>query len=500
MTADGPPAPRRDAAGSSDVEGVRRVFGNALSLLLAYALPRVFTVGAIVVAARILGAAEFGAYGTAAAYAVILSIVATLGMTPLLVREMAQSPERAPDLMRAAHIVKTASNAVMLIALYGIGRFVLAYPPPVLAAAMLLGFAYAISAYTENGSAWVQSAERMHIWAQASAAYGLVTGALGVVLVIATRSVVWFCAAPIAGQIAAMAWLFRRVPREVRLGSRARPADIARLLRGLAPFTAAFVAVTLHSKADVLLLAQLRTASDVGIYIAGYKFIDVMQALAVVAAAAAYPRLSRMAAAMVRPARWAGTRLIELAMLAAVPIAGALLLARDGAVLLLFGEAYSASSGVVLLLAVAIPALVTNIVGGYILGAAGHMHRVAMLYALSVPLKLGLGGWLIPSRGAPGAALAMLATESLLVIGMLAVLHRHVAGAPSPRIWGAVGAMATVAALLANVPSVAGGWPRAVAFIVVAIGVCAMTGVVPPTERSTLREALTWRRRRAEAR
>src|SRR5690606_22698633 len=109
-------ATRIAAANALDARaaGVRRVLANALSLFLAYALPRGALLVSAIVAARALGPAVYGAYGTAAAYAVILSIVSTLGMQTLLVREMARTPAAAGALLRAAHRVKTAANAVML--------------------------------------------------------------------------------------------------------------------------------------------------------------------------------------------------------------------------------------------------------------------------------------------------------------------------------------------------------------------------------------------------
>lgn len=126
--------PERDAAAS-----LRRLLGNALSLLLAYVLPRILTIGAVILAARVLGAAGFGEYGTAAALAVLLSIVATLGMQPLLIREMARAPERAGSWMRAAHVVKLFSSALMLIALALAAGPGLGYPREVASAALILG-------------------------------------------------------------------------------------------------------------------------------------------------------------------------------------------------------------------------------------------------------------------------------------------------------------------------------------------------------------------------
>ena len=484
---------------SAAAQGMRRILVNALSLLLAYALPRIFTVGAVILAARVLGTTQFGAYGTAAAFAVILSIVATLGMAPLLVREMARSPERSGALLGAAHRFKTASNAVMLVSLYVLGRWVFEYPPDVLAGAMLLGLAYAIAAYAENLSAYFQSIERMHVWTQASASYGLVTGAVGAALVVTTGSVVAFCAAPIAGQVAALSWLLLRLPRTVRETHAREPVRLGWLLAALGPFAAGFVFLTVHSKIDILVLAQIRTPDDVGVYVAGYKFIDLAQALAVVIAAAVYPRLSRVAPADAERGQWAGQRLIELSVLAAA-LAGALLVvAREPIVELLFGEAYRATAAVVLFLGIAVPALVLNIVSGYVLAAAGRMRDVAMVYAGAVALKLVLNLALVPTAGARGAAIAMLITELTVAAGMMMLLRARLGAAPGARTLIAVGGAgaATVGALL--LPDPTRGILGAMLAVTGTVLIYIALRVVSAHERGILTEAIGLGRTRRPA-
>lgn len=473
-----PTAGARDAAAA---RGLRQVMGNGLALLGAYVIPRLFTAAAIVIAARALGAADFGAWGTAAAFAVILSVVSTLGMQPLLVREMARDPGRAPHWLRSAHVAKAVSGTAMLAALLFIGGALLHYPPTVLGAALLLGLGYAVGSFAENLSAWFQAVERMHVWTQASAVYGIVTGLLGSVLVTLTHSVVWFCAAPVAGQLAAVGWLALRLPRHARSGRLERVA-LASLLRELWPFAAAFVALAAFSKADVLLLERWRTAAEVGSYAAAYKFIDISQALGTVAAAAVYPRLSREVKGT------AGSRLIELAILVAIPAAGFLYLARETIVLLLFGDAFGAAVAVVAPLAVAVPALGIAVVGGYILAAAGEMRRVAALYGLLLAVKLGLNAWLVPAYGAVGAGAAMLVSEILLASGMLALL------APRSAVIGrrvGLGALAgvTVWALAAVAPGDAVAL-RVAAFLAATVGAYAVAGAVPAADRAILLEAL----------
>ena len=504
---------RPDAAGGATATGVRRVLHNAASLLLAYVLPRLFTLGSIVVAARILGAADFGAYSTAAAFAVVLSIVATLGMIPLLVREIAQAPDRAPALIAAAHAVKTASNLLMLALLFVLARYVMHYPTPVVVAASLLGVSYAVGAYVDNLAAWFQAVERMHVWTQASAALGLVTGGLGLLLVLWTRSLAWFCAAPIAGQLTGLAWLLVRLPAEVRRGARVEAGEALRLVRALAPFAAAFVAIAIYYKVDVLLLARWRDAEDVGLYAAAYKFVDAVQALALVVAGAVYPRLSRAAAvhAATRRADEGGgahegargpaspamprsaARLMEWMLLATVPAAGLVFLLRAPLTLALYGAAYADAATVLGWLAAVLPALTLNILAGYVLGAAGRMGQVAGAYVVATAVNVAANAVLIPRYGASGPAMAMLGSELLLAVMLLAALRAR-AAAPATR-WLLVAGTAALLCVAAAAP--ADEWPglAAAGYLVAICVLYVAMRVLTREEAALLAEALGVRRR-----
>jgi O-antigen/teichoic acid export membrane protein len=466
------------------VTGLRRVLANALALLLAYILPKLLTIGAVILAARVLGVSGFGQYGTAAAFAVILSIIATLGMQPLLIREMARDPASATRWLSASHLVKAATNSVMLALLFWLAGPVLDYPPEVRNAALILGLGYAIAAWAENLAAWFQSIERMEVWMQASAAAGLVTGICGSVLVLITRRVEWFCAAFVLGQLAALLWLAARMPRDLHRG-RAGYAEMRRLLHALAPFAAGFIALTLHTKIGVPMLARWWQPTEVGLYTAAHKFIDIVQAMAVAAAAAVYPRLSRS-----RNSRDAATRLLELILLAATLVSGALWLGREGVVTAMFGRRYDAAVPVVAMLALAIVPLAINIAGGYVLAAAGEVRRVAVLYGVATLVKIGFNALLVPDRGAIGTAMAMTVTEVALAIGMIAVLwERAVINASIRALAGGVMG-AVLCAALSGLRSPFGGLPAAAAFLIATMVLMGVTGGVPRSDRALLLAAL----------
>ncbi|MCH7533950.1 MAG: oligosaccharide flippase family protein [Gemmatimonadetes bacterium] len=471
-----------------DARTRRAVGRNAIALLFAYLLTRGFTFASVVVAARVLGTSEFGSYGTAAAYAVILSIVATLGMMPLLIREIARQPERAAGLLRAAHIVKTGSNIVMLVMLIALARW-LGYETDVARASLLLGIGYALGSYAENLSAYYQAVERMHVWTQASAIFGFVSGVGGIAVVLATQDMVLFCIFPALGWSAACVWLLARAPRDVRRGVPVRRADVVALLRALLPFAAAFVLIAVYYKIDVLLLARWQTPEHVGVYSAGYKFVDIFQALVVVASAAVYPRLSRMSQPQAGQPSPAGARSLELILLCAVPVAGLLYFLAGPFITALFGASYSDSIPVLRTLALVLPFLAVTIHGGYLLAAAARMTAVAWLYLVALVVNVTLNALLIPFAAGQGAALAMVGSEALLAVGFLAVLRVLVRTGPRAPVLLAVLTVGGVGALLSVLP-IFGSYGAAALFLVAVLFAYPLTGAFTARDAALLRDAL----------
>ncbi|HEX9708596.1 MAG TPA: polysaccharide biosynthesis C-terminal domain-containing protein, partial [Candidatus Thermoplasmatota archaeon] len=324
-----------------------------------------------------------------------------------------------------------------------------------------------------------------------SAAFGIVSGAVGVVLVVLTRSVVWFAAGFLGGQVAALIWLLVRAPADVRRGAPPRAGDLLRLARATLPFAVAFVALTVHYKVDILLLERLRTTGEVGLYAAAYKFIDVFHALVLVAVGAMYPRLSRAA---VRKrgddGRWAATRAAELLLLGAVPVGAGLWLLREPMVALLFGDGYVGAVPVLALLAPVLPALAVNLCGGYVLGAERRMGSVAVLYGAGVSLKIALALWAIPRWGAVGAAGAVLASETCVAFVMVAVLGRLAGAAPGKRSVALAGGAAGLAAITAWWMSPLGAPATALTYLVAAAVLYRLSGALSHEERSAVLEAL----------
>jgi O-antigen/teichoic acid export membrane protein len=266
----------------------------------------------------------------------------------------------------------------------------------------------------------------MGVWLHANLIFGIGSGLLATLAVVMTHSVAWFCAGFAAGQLAALVYLHLRMRRSVPAPATSTWRDeILPLVRAAVPFAAAFFALTIFYKADVLLLARLRGAYDVGIYAAGYKIVDVLHALAVVGSGAVFPRLAR------GDTGGGARRTMELFLLLAVLASGSLWLLRAPLVDVLFGAAYLETAHALEFLAPAAAILTFNILAGYLLGVADRIELLGIAYAGASILKLLLGSMLMPATGAVGAATAMLISEMVLCVALLFALQA--ARVPLPR-------------------------------------------------------------------
>jgi O-antigen/teichoic acid export membrane protein len=418
----------------------RLVLRNAIALVAAYVLPRGALFLSSVIAARILGDDAYGAFSTAGALAVILSIVATAGMQPLLVREMSTHPASAPALLATAHRAKALTGIIMLLGTAAVA-LLLHYSPVMVAATLFLALAYGVGSYCENFGAWFQARERMHIWTQATTIFGVTAAIAGVTMVLLTHSIIPLCLAQLAGQCAALAWLHRSYRRDTHDGGGAAAFDVPALLRAAAPFAAAFLALTIFYKIDLLMLQRMWGNAEAGTYGAAYRLIDAAVAIALAGIGAVYPRLARRSAG---GGRGFASRAVMLAVCIALAFSAVVAPGARVIIGILFGEHYRASASVLVLLAAAFPALTCNLLAGYVLAAEKSVRQMAFCYAGALIMKLTAIMMLVPRFGAQGAATAMLSCEILLCCAFLTVLHRR----------GAI-AMPAPALLLAGAPAAA---------------------------------------------
>jgi O-antigen/teichoic acid export membrane protein len=372
---------------------------------------------AATLAARALGAADFGSLVVALATCTLLAEVAGAGIGVAATRHVAEqrlaSPERAARLAGGA--VRLAAAAGLLLALLQIllapwlAGAVLSSPAlaPLLRVAAPLTLAAAVAAAQAGVLAGLEDFRGLAV---AAGARGVVTLALvvpGALLGGAPGALLGHAAAAAAAAAVQAGAIRRRSGRGAP-----RRDDLRELLRTGIPAAASSLVLTLATWGSTALLARA-SLSEAGVLGVARQWQAVVLFLSGAVAGLGLPLVAsalpaRDLAALRRALAASFAASTGLALVAAVPVA---LLAPH--LLSWSGPAFAGRSAVVVISCGAAVLLSANVAVGQAIWALGA-HRAGVLLALlRGALLVALSAWLAP-RGAGGVALAGLLSFALL--------------------------------------------------------------------------------------
>ena len=406
----------------------RRLARNVLSLGAAQGVTLVLGLVLWVHLGRALGADRLGmiAFGMALLSYFVLAV--TLGFDAVGVREAARDRAREAEIVPTLLSVRLALAAGVTVAFTAV-VLALRLGPTYQLAVLVLGVQIVARAIQLD---WVyQARQAMGAAAARKVGQAAVTVAVALALVRTPNDVVWAAIALAAGPLAANAVLFAVYVRQsgaprLRID---RPAWRALLVPAL-PLAASALVTQVYYNADKLMLEALRTTAEVGLYEAAYKAYALGIALASVLYTAYFPTLAA-ALGDARAMREAGARYAGALWAVGPPFAlGAAVYAPE-LLELLFGPGYGGAATALRVLMVyaalahvsmafGVPLLAWNAEKGYLRSViAGGVANVVLNLALVGPL------------GPTGAALATLASEAAVTVGM-AVRYRRLSGTLLP--------------------------------------------------------------------
>jgi O-antigen/teichoic acid export membrane protein len=214
-----------------------------------------------------------------------------------------------------------------------------------------------------------------------------------------------------AGQLIAALILYRRIHHR----HTTERIALLTIMRHSLPFAAAGVLAALQTRINFLLLDQLAGSSAVGFYAASIRFVDAGRLFPQAYLEALYPRLTALAndpnnLRMVF--RSAVRRLLLVGIAVTV-----LLVVWSGELLPgLFGETFRPAIAVLMLLALSLPLLIMKGVRTLYWYAHHQEGFTNFITLLALLVQIAVACYLIPSHGAAGAALAVLAAELTAVL------------------------------------------------------------------------------------
>lgn len=374
---------------------------------------------------RLLGATAFGMYATILACGAIIQILADAGLYLTLTRSIAEQPA-----MERAILSRTVSlRLVLLLAFFGLASipfFVIPALQPLRKGYWLVVFGYIAQSQSQLLMGVFQKYGL--IWrATAGDIFGRLVQLLGLLALSFSQATNLETAAGLfsISAFAAFVLHYYVLPRGVKPAFTLAWPAWREMLVAASPLSALLVLNAIHFRIDLILLYILRSAPEAGLYGVAYRLLDSLLFLPAMFSGLLLPRLTAAwqsrAYATVREYLTQG---LKLMLWLAVFVSMSLFYLAEPILALVSGQASTAATPLLRLLAISLLPLFIGNVCGFVLVASHQQKTLLRVALITTTINIALNLLLIPSFGATAAAVATLCTEALAATMVFVVTCR----------------------------------------------------------------------------
>jgi O-antigen/teichoic acid export membrane protein len=398
----------------------RRTARNAAVSAAAQVAGKVATLAWTVLAARVLGAGDFGAFFFALTLAYLLSSVAEWGFDAVMVQRASRDLSQLDVLLARA----VGWQTLIAVPLFVVGGIVTGISRPSTSARVTLALvllAVLLDIWSDSSRAASAAAQDQAGTARALVVQRTATMLLAVVALVAGGGVITLAAAFLVGSAVGVVAHVRAVQR---LGVHLRPrAALARapMLDFLHDtWVLGLTALVLMSlfRLDTILLGAIKGDEAVGGYVAAYRLLETVLFVAFSLRAAMFPVINATDAPE-RARRGVETALAALGFVY-LPFGAVCLVEARPLLSLLYGDDYTGATGALQWLALAPLAYGIAYLGNSALQARRQQRDMLVAAVVAVVVNVVLNVALIPTYG--GTAAGFTTTLSYLIESLLVVL------------------------------------------------------------------------------
>jgi O-antigen/teichoic acid export membrane protein len=406
-----PPAPPKQTM-TVPRSGVRRIVGNAASMLTSDAVNRATTFVLYALIARHLGAHEFGQMSLALTLFYVSQVFALAGVKQVIVRAVAKDRTRTSQYLTSGSLIVGAAS---LLSIAGLMLFVLfmGYSTDTAVVILLISIGllpYSLSAICE---AIFQAWERMSFIAYANVPANVAKVVLAFVLLslgYGLYDLILLMLFSLAVVVIIEWWLMLRYI--------ARPAmklDLPfsmSLIKVSATFFGIDGIIAIMGSVNILLLSKLAGEEEVGLYSSANQLMVPLMLIYQGVVLSVYPMMCRRFDTSPQSLKRISEYLIELLLVIALPVVVGLFFLAGPALFLLYGnEDFVLASEILrIMIWTSVLTALTNVLG-QVLWASLREKVTLRIVAVDGLVGLLLGVILIGPFGLVGAAVAALLTK-----------------------------------------------------------------------------------------
>lgn len=390
-----------------------KIIKNASWLFSGQAIGRALRAILIVFAARTLGTSEWGVFSYALSLAAAFTVFSDIGINALLVREGSRDSS-----LRSKYL--STGLAIKLILLSGISIFALLAKDIIVRipeAAILIPLIIAIfviDSLRDFVSALARSFERMDIEAKGQIITNMGIVGFGLLFLYLNPTSASLASGYVVGTLLGLIAVFvplrsyfRGLVKEFSRGL------IKEIIVSAWPFGLVSLMGVIMINTDILVLGSVGSASDVGLYAAAQKPVQLLYLIPSILAAAFFPTLSREAG---ENAKFRDTleKGLKSAYFFAIPMALGGALAAEPVMRLVYGPDFISSAPSFIFLSLTFLFVFPSVFFTNALFAKNSQRSFYGLLLIGVLVNVFLDIILIPCFGITGCAIATLIVQAVL--------------------------------------------------------------------------------------
>ena len=385
----------------------RQILRNSAVLAAARIIERATNLVMALLISRQLGVSALGAYATATAYFLLISVAGEAGVTNLIVREISKDRSRTNSLVSHACAIVTIASLVLMAAAWAI------IPHLGYSAELRTGIAVIVLALLPLTLNTVQEGvfvayQRVELQTWTTLGGSIVTVVASFLLLRGGHGVVSLLAVFVAAEYGVTVVYFVLINRCIHKLHVEFHRSIAReFLLDLRPFVASSVLAAAFARPEIIILSFVGSPAQVGYYSAAAKVVEVWQFLPQTYMVNVFPVLARSYAAGGRMVGDVLDRAIRNLLLVAFPISVGIAATAGPIVTTLYGPEFGPAVPVLRVLSVSVVLYCMHSVLWRILSARGQQGAVVRVQVVSLIVRLGVGYALILRYGALGAAITL---------------------------------------------------------------------------------------------
>ncbi len=394
-----------------------KIAKNTLFLTMASIGQKAIAFVYFLIVARIIKPENTGYYFFAVSMITVFSVVGDFGITPVLIREMAKQTSQKAQYLRRALAIKLPfiSLSVVLVLLYVfIGSNEKIVEGLILVAILVL----VLDSLSLLFYGALRAKQKLQYESFGMFGGMVLTAGVGGFVLLTSQSLYGLVIALIAGSTFNLLLSGSRVIQTFGPGALLPKADkefAHVLLKTALPFALAAIFVKVYSYVDSIIIKEVLTPTDLGLYAIAYKFTYAFQFLPLAFIAALYPALSEQIYRNREEALKTFHKAMWYMMLLVTPIVLGLYVIADE-VILLAGEEYALAIPVFQMLIFVLFPIFLDFPIGSLLNAANRQTTKTTILGITMVVNIGLNLLFVPKFGIMGAAYAALISFSFLFI------------------------------------------------------------------------------------